>query len=510
MNHHHALPTSAAGVPASGPRTAARRVCGQPRTATSRRPFELAEWEERPFSYFIGPTDLVGWHWDVDDLRRRITRRWPGAYEVTWPAPLRPLTPLEMTVPTAEAPGYWRITLDHDFQYVILQAPQQPSRCTEFGVWYLTQLPTLDPAIHVGQLDDWPSRTVALRRDTTAAHLNDLLAQHHHGPAPLLRGPTVYACPPCGHHNQPRTLSTPNDVRTFVDDLAAHPAPCATLDLYNPGRLTIDGFPDHLLRVTLDPRTRRGALTYLGHDPHGRDALWVSRPDTGSPGGAATRSGRTPTLPVPLLTVALTQFVESGGERPRSVDWRNDTPTRPAVREAASMPAGPTTAPIEQYARTAIAAAVNGDRQAMVRAFAAMIGTEQASDSLALVLAVCGELVNDLYPAGPTDEGLGALACEVAAGAPSWATLDESTVACLLDATAAGDGTLGGLSIEALVNTAFIAVAQVLIAHCGNRTWTRYLDDLLSRVIIRRRPTCLGTRRLAPANQSRPQGDGPA
>jgi hypothetical protein len=120
-------------------------------------------------TYTLTPREQPPWRLDPADFAERIKARWPDARTGIHDLPGSPMA-MHALVPFGGFRHELGIALDPEGWVVILD-PADPDAATEFTLWYLTQLPGLDPPVHL--ITDDYEVSIRLRPDITA---NQLLA----------------------------------------------------------------------------------------------------------------------------------------------------------------------------------------------------------------------------------------------------------------------------------------------------------------------------------------------
>lgn len=123
------------------------------------------------------------------------------------------------------------------------------------------------------------------------------------------------------HRQQPGMASTAEEVDAFLDDLLAQPYETSMANLY-PAEQAEGDFIE--LSVGLDPERGVGGLQYSG--PGGR---WFSKDRVSEYEqvvycyfGNGCEYPHDSEVPIDLIRKAVVEFLESGGERPKSVEWQ--------------------------------------------------------------------------------------------------------------------------------------------------------------------------------------------
>jgi len=132
------------------------------------------------------------------------------------------------------------------------------------------------------------------------------------------------------HREGPQMLSSLEEVDEFIDGLLAQPEDFNLAELYLVERLNPDErFPSHQFFVGVDRKQGMGALKY--NDANGGFASWAPwNADSEEPVfynyvGTATEFPPASEIPIDHVRQAVKEFFSSGGQRPASVQWQEDT-----------------------------------------------------------------------------------------------------------------------------------------------------------------------------------------
>jgi hypothetical protein len=134
---------------------------------------------------------------------------------------------------------------------------------------------------------------------------------------------------------------------------------------------------------------------------------------------------------------------------------------------------------IEGHVREAYSAVVGRDGDRMVRAFEGL--TEDARrNAIALGAFVCGFIINDAYPQGPTDADLLNTAKDIVEEESGWIDLGSAeSVAAFLGAVARGDTSFPGVPKEDIVGHIFVCGGHLLATRREeNQRWWEYLNEI--------------------------------
>ncbi len=122
--------------------------------------------------YALAPRTEPGWRFTPDDFAVRIKRRWPRARVGQSEPPGSP-TLWHAIIPAQPAARELHVVLLHPGWAVALD-PATPADAVDFTLWYIAQLPSLDPPVYLTAHD--VAAEIPLRRDTTAEDLLAVLA----------------------------------------------------------------------------------------------------------------------------------------------------------------------------------------------------------------------------------------------------------------------------------------------------------------------------------------------
>jgi hypothetical protein len=128
----------------------------------------------------------------------------------------------------------------------------------------------------------------------------------------------------------PEMLSSPEEVDEFIDRLLAQPEEYNLASLYLVERLNPDDrFPSHQFQVGVHNAKRMGALKYV--DANGGFASWApwdaesTEPVYFNYVGTESEFPPASEIPIDHVRQAVKEFLSSGGQRPESVQWQEDT-----------------------------------------------------------------------------------------------------------------------------------------------------------------------------------------
>jgi len=128
-----------------------------------------------------------------------------------------------------------------------------------------------------------------------------------------------------GHGADPVLVTDVNDLDQLIDALAAESWENSVAALYVDGRLNQAGVPDHELLLAIDYENKTmSALRYMGDD-----GTYFSKGNADDDDsvlyyymGNDREFPRDSVLPIADVRVAVREFLQSGGERPTGVEWR--------------------------------------------------------------------------------------------------------------------------------------------------------------------------------------------
>lgn len=125
-----------------------------------------------------------------------------------------------------------------------------------------------------------------------------------------------------GHRDEPVVAATPEEANAIIDDLLTQPYDLSMADLYlseNPA-----AEPGPALSVGVDPERGVGGLAF--QTPDGR---WFSKGQTSKYDevvycyyGNEREFPHDSEIPLDHIRAAVAEFLESGGQRPASVEWQ--------------------------------------------------------------------------------------------------------------------------------------------------------------------------------------------
>jgi len=132
------------------------------------------------------------------------------------------------------------------------------------------------------------------------------------------------------HGDDPEMLSSPEDVDAFIDRLLEQPIENNLAEMYLVERLQPEeSFPNHQFYVGVDRERGVGALKF--NDADGGFASWAPwDAEADSPSyyclmGNETEFPAGSDVPIDFVRRAVKEFLASGGQRPTSVQWQEDT-----------------------------------------------------------------------------------------------------------------------------------------------------------------------------------------
>jgi hypothetical protein len=134
---------------------------------------------------------------------------------------------------------------------------------------------------------------------------------------------------------------------------------------------------------------------------------------------------------------------------------------------------------IESHVRKAYSRVVGRDGDGMIAALADLDDTDWQM-AVWLGVFVCGFIVKDVFPDGPTDDELRGLAQGIIDAESDWVDLGPvDQVATYLRAAADGDPTLAGLPRKDVIGLTFVCGGHLLATHrLKDQNWWEYLDEI--------------------------------
>lgn len=134
---------------------------------------------------------------------------------------------------------------------------------------------------------------------------------------------------------------------------------------------------------------------------------------------------------------------------------------------------------VEERVREAYRAVIAKDGDRLVAAFYGL--TEgQAALAVAYGLFVCGFVVNDAYPDGPTDADFRDLAAKIIQSESDWIRLGETdALGRLLVAAAKGDTAFTGVPKDDVIGHIFVSGGYLLGVYAEEgQEWWDYLNEI--------------------------------